>query len=49
MTPERMKQLAMPRWVKVTIGVAVLLLVVIVALVVAGHGPWQHATAGTHG
>ena len=50
MIAERMKQATMPRWVKLTIGLGILVLVAGVALAIGGHGPWQHgAITGMHG
>lgn len=35
-----------PKWVKYSIGAAVLVLIAVVGLLVAGgHGPWQHQSA----
>jgi hypothetical protein len=50
MHAERLKRTAMPGWVKATIGLGVLALLVVAALAVGGHGPWQHgAMTGMHG
>ena len=47
---ERTKVAAMPRWVKVGIAAGVVAVLAVLALTLAGHGPWQHgAMAGMHG
>jgi hypothetical protein len=50
MTSERAKPTAMPGWVKLTIGLGLLILVAIAVLAADGHGPSQHGTmSGMHG
>jgi hypothetical protein len=50
MTPEPAKRTAMPRWVKLTIGLGLLILVAVAILAAGGHGPSQHGTmSGMHG
>jgi len=39
----------MPAWVKIFIGIAVAVAILVVAAAFAGHGPWQHvATLSVH-
>lgn len=45
-----MAEVGMPRWVKITVGVTVVLVLVVVVLMVTGvggeHGPGRHGAAG---
>lgn len=32
----------MPRWVRVTVIVALVMAAIVIAALLSGHGPWQH-------
>jgi hypothetical protein len=42
MVSQRSKTMSTPRWVKIFAWVGVVAVVVVLAMIVSGHGPWQH-------